>query len=122
MSAEKLFAPRNVGVCGSSKELSSEAASFCQALGRRLARESLATIVSGGTKRHDQTAEENDLGADWLIVDAARTALDPTAVLERIVTVLRDDFSARTGFRTGTERRSKGKTGEARRISFGPRG
>jgi predicted Rossmann-fold nucleotide-binding protein len=117
MMTGKLFSPRTIGVCGSSKGLPPEAAEFCRALGRRLAEDSLARIVSGGTKKRQGTPE-GDFAADWLIVDAARAVMDPNVVFERIVTVIRDDGSGTTGFRVGAERRARGKTGEARRINF----
>lgn len=118
MTAE-LIAPRTIGVCGSSRGLPPEAIPFCGALGRRLARDSRARIVSGGTKQRSG-AREGDLAADWLIVSAACDALSPDVVSERIVTVIRDESgsSGTTSFRIGAERRARGKTGEARRISF----
>jgi predicted Rossmann-fold nucleotide-binding protein len=108
-----------IGVCGSSKELSSEAATFCGALGRRLAQDPLARIVSGGTRRRAGRPSD-DLAADWLIVNAACETIGPDHELERVVTVLRegDPHDETEAFRKGTERRARGKTGEARRISF----
>lgn len=59
-----------------------------------------------------------DFAADWWIVSAARDAMDPDVVFERIVTVVRDDSSGTAGFRVGAEQRARGRTSEARRISF----
>ena len=92
MTAE-LIAPRTIGVCGSSRGLPPEAIPFCGALGRRLARDSRARIVSGGTKQRSG-AREGDLAADWLIVSAACDALSPDVVRERIVTVVQDSRGA----------------------------
>jgi hypothetical protein len=77
MNHGQLFSPRTIGVCGSSRHLTREASEFCRALGRRLAGESLARIVSGGTKRR-ANADEEDYAADWLIVSAAEAALPPS--------------------------------------------
>ena len=116
---DELIAPRTIGVSGSSRGLAPEAVPFCAALGRRLARESLLRIVSGGTKQR-AGARDGDFAADWLIVSAACDALDADLVSERIVTVIRDESgpAGATPFRIGAERRARGKTGEARRISF----
>ena len=46
-----LLCARKIGVCGSSKGLDPHAIAFCQALGRRLAQDPLARIISGGTKQ-----------------------------------------------------------------------
>jgi len=117
MIANRLFSPRRIGVCGSSKRLKPNAAEFCRALGRRLAADKLAKIVSGGTKqRKGQPA--GDFAADWWIVSAARDKMNAEVVFKRIVTVVRDDASGTTGFRAGTEQRARGRTSEARRISF----
>jgi predicted Rossmann-fold nucleotide-binding protein len=112
-----LFSPRKIGVCGSSQGLTSEAAEFCQALGRRLARDPLARIVSGGTKRRPETGPHN-FAADWLIVSAARDVLGEAAELDRIVTVVADKPSSSEYFVIGAKQRARGKTSEARRISF----
>jgi hypothetical protein len=42
----------------------------------------------------------------------------PSVVFQRIVTVIRDDSSETLGFRIGAEQYSRGRTSEARRISF----
>jgi predicted Rossmann-fold nucleotide-binding protein len=112
-----LFSSRRIGVCGSSKGLTPEAAEFCRALGRRLARDPLAKIVSGGAKKRRGTTD-GDLAADWWIVSFARDAMDGRAAFERIVTVVRDETDDAVGFHIGTEQRARGKTSEARRITF----
>jgi predicted Rossmann-fold nucleotide-binding protein len=113
----KLFQPRCIGVCGKSYGLEPEAVSFCRALGRRLARDSLVTIVSGGAK-HRSSAPANDFAADWWIVSTAQSAMRKEEVFERVITVVREEQSDDAGFRIGTEQRARGRTGEARRISF----
>jgi predicted Rossmann-fold nucleotide-binding protein len=117
MTPQALFSPRKIGVCGSSKELSREGAAFCNALGRRLAAAERIKIVSGGTKKRLGTAKD-DFAADWLIISAAQKAMNPGLVPERIVTVVRDDASGTMGFTAGAETRARGRTSEARRISF----
>jgi hypothetical protein len=70
----KLFAPRRIGVCGSSKDLPAEAVWFCESVGRRLATEAHVVIVSGGSRKRDDVAEGN-LATDWHIVNAAAEAI-----------------------------------------------
>jgi hypothetical protein len=89
MAASRFDSPRRIGVCGSSKELSTEAADFCRALGRALGRREFVTIVSGGTKRRAGPAS-NGLAADWLIIEAAVGTMTPDLIRERIVTVVRE--------------------------------
>jgi len=120
MDSGKLFSPRQIGVCGGSRGLSQRAVEFCKALGRRLAQDPYARIVSGGTKQH-ASAKSGEFAADWLIVNAASEQLSKSSTLvsERIVTIVREDEgSGAVGFSIGSERRARGKTGEARRISF----
>jgi len=112
-----LLCARKIGVCGSSKGLDPHAIAFCQALGRRLAQDPLARIISGGTKqRHN--ARPNDFAADWWIIDAAQQELDSTVIPTRILTVVRDPAVETTGFQVGALQRARGKTSEARRIAF----
>lgn len=115
--AGKLFSPRKIGVCGSSKGLTRDGVEFCRALGRRLARDPFVTLVSGGTKRRSSTSER-DLAADWWIVSTAQESMKDDEVFERVVTVVREDDTDNIGFRIGMEQRARGRTGEARRISF----
>lgn len=118
MRSEKLLSRREIGICGSSKGLSEEAVEFCRVLGQSLASDPFITIVSGGSKQRADTTE-GDLAADWHTVEAARIALgDDKLAHERIVTVVREDSLDATSFRIGSERRPRGKTSEARRISF----
>jgi len=120
MDSGKLFSPRQIGVCGGSRGLSQRAVEFCKALGRRLAQDPYARIVRGGTKQH-ASAKSGEFAADWLIVNAASEQLSKSSTLvsERIVTIVREDEgSGAVGFSIGSERRARGKTGEARRISF----
>lgn len=113
----KLFQPRRIGVCGSSHGLTPEAVSFCQGVGRRLARDSLVTVVSGGSKRR-ASSPPNDFAADWWVVSTAQSAMRKEEVFERVVTVVREDDAPDIGFRIGMEQRARGRTGESRRISF----
>lgn len=117
MTAHKLFAPRRVGVCGSSKGLPREAVPFCEGVGTQLAQEPHAVIVSGGSKRRSGAAED-DLAADWYIVSAAERALSPDIVTERIETVFSDEMGRTEPFYAGSSRRARGKTSEARRFAF----
>jgi hypothetical protein len=128
MTSNKLFVPRRVGVCGSSKCLPPAAVPFCVAIGRELARQENVVIVSGGTRRRAGT-NQNDLAADWHIVNAAeqeiREHFTPDAVDSRIETVVAgsaarasSDSDKDERFQIGTLRRARGKTREARRISF----
>jgi predicted Rossmann-fold nucleotide-binding protein len=122
----KLLAPRRVGVCGSSKNLRPDAIPFCKAVGRALAKNENIVIVSGGTKRRrdgQNDAAEDDLAADWHIVNTAeqeiRARSGDEAVIQRIETFVIDDNSASAEqFRIGTQKHPRGKTSEARRFSF----
>ena len=96
--ASKLFQPRRIGVCGGSHGLTQEAVSFCQGLGRRLARDSLVTVVSGGAK-HRSSAPANDLAADWWIVNTAQSDMRKEEVFERVITVVREDPTRTNGCR-----------------------
>lgn len=113
----KLFQPRCIGVCGTSHGLTQEAVTFCRGLGRRLASDSLVTVVSGGAK-HRVDAPEGDFAADWWIVSTAQAAMNKEEVSERVITVVREDQAKDSGFRIGKEQRARGRTSEARRISF----
>jgi predicted Rossmann-fold nucleotide-binding protein len=123
MTSHKLFAPRRVGVCGSSKELPPEAVAFCQAVGSELAKNDNIVIVSGGSRARSASAPD-DLAADWHIVSAAereireRSGYD--AIEERIETVITglNDPGAAEWFQIGKLCRTRGKTREARRFSF----
>jgi predicted Rossmann-fold nucleotide-binding protein len=121
MEAHKLFVPRRIGVCGSSKDLSEEAVSFCKAVGEELGKEDNVVIVSGGTKKRKDATGENNLAADWYIVDAARRAIEqnssPERIAERIETVVSRDPKAEY-FDIGSKTMSRGKTSQARRFSF----
>src|SRR3974390_3810163 len=91
MTFNKLFVPRRVGVCGSSKGLPPTAIPFCVAIGRELAKQKDVVIVSGGTRRRAGT-NQDDLAADWHIVNAAeqeiREHFTPDEVDRRIETVV----------------------------------
>jgi hypothetical protein len=130
MTPEKLFAPRRVGVCGSSKSLSQPGIEFCTALGIELANMNDIVIVSGGSRKRAGT-DENDLATDWYIVSSVERQLretsGPEAIDSRIETVVIDASSASSIgskssqdglFQIGALRRARGKTREARRISF----
>jgi hypothetical protein len=123
MSLHKLFAPRRIGVCGSSKGLSEAAVVFCRAAGIGLAKNDNVVLVSGGTRRRSGTGE-SDLATDWHIVSAAARELrerwGEDTVDQRIETVvMRDtDPDQDEGFRIGTLKAARGKTREARRFSF----
>jgi predicted Rossmann-fold nucleotide-binding protein len=120
MSTHKLLAPRRIGVCGSSRGLSSEAIQFCQFVGERLAAYATVCVVSGGTRRSSK-ASEDDLAADWYLVRAAESAIaaiTPDALIDRIETVLTEGWRADLSFSVGKTQRARGKTGEARRFSF----
>ena len=117
MTVHKLFAPRRIGVCGSSRGLPREAVPFCEGVGRRLAQEPYAVIVSGGSKRRSGAAE-GDLAADWYIVSAAERALPPDMVTERIETVFSEERSTTEQFDLGSSKWARGKTSQARRFAF----
>jgi predicted Rossmann-fold nucleotide-binding protein len=128
MTSGKLFVPRRVGVCGSSQGLPLAAVPFCVAIGRELAKQENVVIVSGGARRR-AGPNQDDLAADWHIVNAAeqeiRRRSGPDAVDQRIETVVTGDPSMAPPnsakdekFHIGTLRRARGKTREARRISF----
>lgn len=128
MASNQLFEPRRVGVCGSSKGLPPTAVPFCVAIGRELAKQENVVIVSGGTRQRFGT-DQNDLAADWHIVNAAeheiREHLTPDEVDRRIETVVAasatrafSDSDKDERFQIGTLKRARGKTREARRISF----
>jgi len=118
MRAHKLFAPRRVGVCGSSRGLPREAVTFCEGVGARLAEEPQVVIVSGGSKRRSGAAED-DLSADWYIVSAAERGLSADMVTEdRIETVFSDEGGTTEHFYTGSSRSARGKTSQARRFAF----
>ena len=117
MTVHKLFAPRRIGVCGSSRGLPREAVPFCEGVGRRLAQEPYAVIVSGGSKRRSGAAE-GDLAADWYIVSAAERALPPDMVTERIETVFSEERSTTEQFDLGSSKWARGKTRQARRFAF----
>jgi hypothetical protein len=121
MTPHKLFAPRRIGVCGSSKDLPAEAVWFCESVGRRLATEAHVVIVSGGSRKRDDVAEGN-LATDWHIVNAAAEAIQragrPEQVEAQIETVVGDDLGKGGYFSMGAHRRARGRTREARRFSF----
>lgn len=117
MATVNLFSPRKIGVCGSSTKLTSEAVKFCQALGRCLARHPQAKIISGGTKKRKWTLPGH-FAAEWWIVTAAQKVMAPDVVSERIVTVIRAGSSGALVFSIGAEQYPRGRTSEARRISF----
>ncbi len=106
-------------MCGSSKGLPAAAGDLCKAIGRRLARITNVTIVSGGTKRRKSAFGADNFAADWFVVSAARAEIAADLILERIVTVARDDGGPEsTRFSIGAAQRARGRTSEARRISF----
>jgi hypothetical protein len=116
---DRLYSLRRVGVCGSSKGLPAAAASLCRAIGTRLAQEPTVKIVSGGTKRRKSALGADNFAAEWLVVSSARESIPEGQIDERIITVVKDeDGSASTRFAIGSTQRAKGKTSEARRISF----
>lgn len=130
MNVDKLFAPRRVDVCGSSKGLPQAAVEFCVSIGGELAKIENVVIVSGSALRRAGT-DQNDLATDWHIVNAAeqdlRERFGPDAIDARIETVVADDPTALSPsiksqpdeqFHIGTLRRARGKTREARRISL----
>jgi hypothetical protein len=125
MTPHKLFAPRRIGVCGSSRDLSPGAVLFCKAVGTQLATEPHVVIVSGGSRRRGGTRKDN-LATDWHIVNAAAEAIRRRAGLEQIEeqietvvsTVVSDDIGKDELFNIGSLRRARGKTREARRFSF----
>jgi hypothetical protein len=101
---------------------------FCVAIGHELAKQENVVIVSGGARRR-AGASPDDLAADWHIVNAAeqeiRRHFGPDAVDQRIETVvtgapgIASSSSAKDEkFQIGSLRRARGKTREARRISF----
>jgi predicted Rossmann-fold nucleotide-binding protein len=108
MSSDKLFARRRVGVCGSSKSLSPAAAELCKSIGRSLAHEANVTIVSGSTRR--QAAED-------FVVSAAAAEMTAEQIKERIISYV-DAAQSNASEVIGTLERPRGKTSEARRISF----
>jgi predicted Rossmann-fold nucleotide-binding protein len=119
LTAERLYSFRRVGVCGGSKGLPSSAAGLCRAIGRRLARETTVAIVSGGTKRRKRAIGRDDFAAEWFVVSAAEREIASEHIDERIFTVVTDDDGAASSrFRIGSPLRARGKTSEARRISF----
>jgi len=66
--------------------------------------------------RH-RDAVDGDFAADWHMVTAARETLG-NAASERIMTTQRQDQGGTVGFSIGKELRPRGRTSEARRISF----
>ena len=95
MAPHELFVPRRVGVCGSSKDLPPEAVLFCEAVGEQLANQSNVVIVSGGSRWREGASEDN-LAADWHIVNAAaeqvRRISGAEQVEQRIETVVGDQL------------------------------
>lgn len=122
MAPHKLFRPRRIGVCGSSKDLSPEAVLFCEAVGTQLAKETKVVIVSGGTRTREDAQEGDLLAADWHIVKAAEQEITMHGGLEQVVqqieTVVSDDTGENTSFHIGSSLRARGKTRETRRFSF----
>ena len=91
------------------------------AVGKELANEDNVVIVSGGTRKRKDCGEDN-LAADWYIINAAEQGIRQSSGLERIAerieTVLSDDTNKSERFDIGSLRRARGKTSEARRFSF----
>lgn len=123
MAPHKLFAPRRIGVSGSSYGLPQAAVALCQAVGSELAKNQNVLIVSGGTRRQLR-AGTDDLAADWHIVNIAQQEIlkrwGPDAIYERIETVVtgKTDTSKTETFQIGRATPTRGKTNEARRFSF----
>jgi predicted Rossmann-fold nucleotide-binding protein len=123
MASHKLFAPRRVGVSGSSHGLPQVAVLLCQAVGSELAKNDNVLIVSGGTKRQLK-AGSDDLAADWHIVNTAQKEIlnqwGTDAIYQRIETVVTGEVGSSKSetFHIGRATRTRGKTNEARRFSF----
>jgi predicted Rossmann-fold nucleotide-binding protein len=115
-SMSKLLTPRRIGVCGSSRGLPRAAVGFCEAVGRRLAREPSIQIVTGGTKCR-RTALPGDYATDWLVASAASKVVDSESVATTIATIAKDEEDSGR-FMIGAHERARGRTSEARRIAF----
>src|SRR5215813_6485698 len=95
MKINRLYVPREIGVCGSSNDLDEDGVKFCEALGRRLALDRSVVIVSSGTMQH-KNPKDNDFAAEWHIVKTAVEVLEANkidSVFDRIVTIPRRDES-----------------------------
>src|SRR5262245_66503793 len=105
MVPHKLFAPRRIGVCGSSRDLSQTAVAFCRAVGTELAATDYVIIVSGGTHQREGATPDN-LATDWHIVNAAagevRRRKGAEAVDQQIETVRSHDVATTEFFSIGT--------------------
>jgi predicted Rossmann-fold nucleotide-binding protein/nucleoside 2-deoxyribosyltransferase len=118
-----LFAPRRLGVCGSSKDLAPQAVKFCRFAGSELAKNDNIVIMSGGTRKRRSSNPDN-LAADWHIVSTARDEIiercGRDAIDQRIETVVTGDIDSQATeqFQFGKLSRTRGKTSEARRFSF----
>jgi hypothetical protein len=128
MTGHRLFAPRRVGVCGSSEGLPAAAVLFCKEAGEELSKDKNVIITSPGAKRVTGKTHD-DLAADWHIVNAAEEELKRTfgaqALWQRIETVFSDKCGEMDEnkpiaeyFQKGTLTRALGNTREARNFSF----
>ena len=117
MPAAPAFRSRRIGLCGGSSGLTAGGAAACQALGRALMQHPDALLVTGGTRRRDPLPGLG-LAADWHAASAAADMLPPGRRAERIVTMENPDPGRAEVFHLGRIEAPRGRTQQARRISF----
>lgn len=108
MTNTALLARRRIGVCGSSSLLARGATEFSKNIGRALARAGNVTIVSGSIKPH---------AAEGIVAAAAMADMTTEQAADRMIWFM-DGGQTNPGDIVGRLERARGKTSEARRISF----
>jgi nucleoside 2-deoxyribosyltransferase len=110
------FAPRRIGICGSSAGLQPEAALFCQAIGEHLGSKRNVIIVNRGIKRRSSSGRSTNLAADFHFVEGAKRKISGQDQGQRIETYINDDDDSKELFREGRILVARGQSSEARRF------
>ena len=110
------YARRRIAVCGSSVDLSMNAAEFCRSVGRRLAEHENTIMLNRGIK---QRAEHQTIGpyaADYHFVEGFLNSIAPSDAKVRIETYLHNNRQHGELFTEGRILQAQGRSGEARRF------